>query len=158
MTVYGQQQQARAAEERGAYEAALAARNQRQAEYYAEDALARGKVEERTQRDRVRQLIGLRRASGAARGVQIDTGSELDATADIAEIGEIDALTIRNAAEREALGFRTQGVNFLTSGALAQMRARSEAAAARTSSFGTLLSGVSSAAGKYGSYKANKII
>jgi len=53
----------------------------------------------------------------------VDEGTAQEVTEDTAAFGELDALTIRNNAEREALGFRTQGMNFQASGELAQLRA-----------------------------------
>ena len=44
----------------------------------------------------------------AANGVDLSSGSPLDILGDTAMYGELDALTIRSNAEREAYGYRVQ--------------------------------------------------
>ena len=146
---YGQMQGAKAAKARGDYEAAVARNNQTIAERYATDAVGRGKTAADERRAGARQVIGAQRASSAARGVEVGTGSALDLTTDTAGIGELDALTLRHNAEREAYGFRTQGLNFASSGELARLRGENEATALRGSAFSTALTGAGTVASKW---------
>ena len=132
---YGQMQQAD-------YHSQVAKNNAIIADQQATDALKRGEEDERQHRLRVEALKGEQRSALAANGVILDDGSALDILADTAEQGELDALTIRNNAEREAYGHRVQAGNF-----------RSEASAAKSSGYmsagSTLLSGASSVSSKW---------
>lgn len=79
--------------------------NAQVAELQAKDAIARGQDEEQRFRSRVRQAIGNQRADFAAGNIDVNSGSALDVQADSAFLGEMDALTIRTNAAREAWGF-----------------------------------------------------
>jgi hypothetical protein len=82
--------------------------NAKVADLQAEDAIQRGAEEEARLRRGVRQLVGAQRAGFAADGVDVGFGSALDVQADTAEQGELDALTIRTNAAREAWGFKVE--------------------------------------------------
>jgi len=73
----------------------------------AKDAIERGKVEEEQHRRKVSAFKGQQRSMLAANGVELDSGSASDLQADTAMLGELEALTIRNNAEREAYGYRS---------------------------------------------------
>jgi len=77
----------------------------------------------------------------------------LDVVLDTAELGELDALTIRSNAEREAYGFRVQASNFGAEAGLTQMAGEAKAQAAKISSFSTVLSGAGSVASKWYGFK-----
>lgn len=87
----------------------LAAYNKQVRDYQAQDTLARGAIEEQKQREQVRQFSGRQRAAMGASGVMADSGSFGDVLVQSAEMGERDALTIRNNAMRAAWGYETQG-------------------------------------------------
>jgi len=78
------------------------------AELQAADAIARGAQEEARFRDGIDGLIGSQRAAIAANNIDVGFGSALDVQADAAYQGELDALTIRNNAAREAWGYAVQ--------------------------------------------------
>jgi hypothetical protein len=106
----------------------LADFNAAMAEARARDALARGAEEESRYRQGVKVLIGSQRAGFAAQGVDVGVGSPVDVTADAAFLGELDALTLRNNARREAWGYRVEAENFRLGGQQAQTAARFGAA------------------------------
>lgn len=134
-----QRQAATAARRQGSYEAELHRRNAEVAEIQAQDALARGDRDAGRHRRAVGGLVGSQRAALAAQGLDIDSGSALDIQAESVAMGELDALTIRNNARREAWGFRVQASNALGQANLAEMAGRNTAQALRTQSLGTLL-------------------
>lgn len=105
------------------YEQAIALRNQEIAELAAEDARERGRVKAAAEARRTKQLIALQRVALAGQGQLVDFGSALDLTADTAATGKLDELTIRNNAEREALGFEVGALNFESDAELARLRA-----------------------------------
>jgi hypothetical protein len=97
----------------GAYAAQQAQNRQAEAqakynEMMAKDAIARGQIEADKKRAEVKRLIGSQRAGLGASGVQIEDGSAMDIQADAAKFGELDALTIKNNAERDAWAYRAQ--------------------------------------------------
>jgi len=119
--------QQRAAEDQGDlgdYNAAVA-------DLKAEDAIARGVEEEQRFRTKVRGAIGSQRAGFAASNIDVNFGSAVDVQADAAMLGELDALTIRSNAAREAWGFKVEGENFRRGGQIARMEGASFAAAGR---------------------------
>lgn len=150
MTAVGQIQQGRAAAAQANYQSQVANNNRILAMRAADDALHRGKIAETQQRFKTRQLIGLQRASLASNGVLVDTGTALGLTVDTAGIGELDALTVRDNAAREADRFRQQGANFAAESELLALKAKSSSGLG--AAFGTLLTGAGSVAGKWYDY------
>lgn len=77
----------------------------------ARDATERGELEAQRFRSRTRVLVGEQRAGIAAGNVDVGYGSAVDVQADATFLGELDALTVRTNAAREAWGFRVQAVD-----------------------------------------------
>lgn len=116
--------------------------NAKRAEMEAIDALSRGSSEELRYRREVAQVLGAQRATFGARNVSGSTGTALDLQGDTAAIGEMDALTIRNNAAREALSLRTQAQE-------SRRQGRAAKANSRTAALGGLLLDGSHAWGTY---------
>ena len=150
-SAYGIQQQAQAKSDAAKYESDIADRNQEIANQNAKDAIERGQIEERRQRLLTQQEIGKHVSDAAARGVLVNSGSELLRQEDLAASGEFDALTIRSNAAREALGFKRQAGGFSATSSLASSTASNAIAAGNIQTAGTVLSGASSVAGKWNS-------
>jgi len=93
----------------------------------AEDAMRRGQVAEAQMRQKTKKLIGSQKASLAAQGIRTDTGSAADVQNEAADIGEMDALTIKNNALREAFGYRISGLQASAQGRITQMADNSQA-------------------------------
>lgn len=81
------------------------------AELQATDAEQRGDEEANKYRAGVRSIIGEQRTGLAASGVEVGSGSALDVQADAAFLGELDALTVKTNAAREAWGFKVQATD-----------------------------------------------
>lgn len=132
-----------------AFQSAVAARNAQLAAEASRDAKARGAIEERRVREEESTILAAQRATLAESGVDITTeGSALSALVAGAGALELDAQTTRANAYREALGYKTQRNDFIAGGALDRLRARYGA----TSS---LLAGVGSTIGAYGSVRSS---
>ena len=97
---------AKARQNQANYQAQVAENNQKIAQHQAIDALTRGSEKERNQRLKVEGFKGKQRSILAASGFDANTDDALDILADTAAIGEVDALTVRNNAEREAYQYR----------------------------------------------------
>ena len=106
--------------QQGKIDAATAETNRRLAEAQANDALLRGTIEESRYRRQIAQIVGAQKAAFGARNVAV-SGTPLDILSDTAQIGEEDALTIRNNAAREAWGYRNQASEASRWGANQQM-------------------------------------
>ncbi|RCL00941.1 MAG: hypothetical protein JSC189_001034 [Candidatus Tokpelaia sp. JSC189] len=98
----GMIQQSRAQAQAANIHAQMAQMNARIASQRARDALERGALEERQKRQQVSGLMGRQRMAFAKNNVDMAFGSPLDSIIDTAVMGEMDALTIRSNAAREA--------------------------------------------------------
>jgi hypothetical protein len=106
------------------YQADIENQNKKTALLAAADAIHRGDIAETAARTRTRLLISKQRAGFAAAGVELGSGSPASTTADTAMFGEMDALTIRNDAAREAWGYVAQSEDFKRRAALVKSAAR----------------------------------
>ncbi len=149
----GAVQQSQAASAQATYQAAVSRNNAVLAEKAASDAEERGRLEEKQSRLRTSRTIGSQRASFAANGVVVDEGSALDVTADTAELGEVDALTIRDNAAREAFNFRAQGSQFQSDAGAFETSAANSQTAGFLNAGASLLDGGQTVAGKWYKYK-----
>lgn len=123
------------------------------ADLQAADAIARGLEEEQRYRSVIRGAIGSQRAGFAAGNINVNEGSAVDVQADAAMLGELDALTIRTNAAREAWGYnvqafdhrkraeitRREGVMIAESGSAAQTASRWQAGSTLFSAGSSLL-------------------
>lgn len=78
----------------------------------ATDAIFRGAEDEQRFRSMVRGAIGAQRAGFAAGNIDVGFGSAVDVQEDAAKLGELDALTIRTNAAREAWGYQVSAEDF----------------------------------------------
>ena len=101
MQAYGQYEQ-------GQMQAKVMEQNRIASELQAQDALERGAREEAKHRTQVRLFEGEQRAAMAAGGGELGAGSNVSLLEQTQQLGEMDALTIRSNAAREAWGYRTQ--------------------------------------------------
>lgn len=123
------------------YNAQVAEMNATLADRAAKDALRRGAAEEQQKRMEISALQGRQRAAMAANGVDLTFGSPLDTLVDTAVMGELDALTIRRNAAREAYDYETQGVNYRADAGLSRVNAKAARTGGYLSAGGTVLAG-----------------
>lgn len=97
------------------------------ADQQAKDAIARGTVAELQLRRNTRRLIGSQRASAAASGVVVDSGTAGAIVSDTQMLAEQDAETIRNNAAREAWGYKVQAQDYRYKGQLAMKEGKDQA-------------------------------
>jgi hypothetical protein len=121
-------------EAQGEYHKSVSEMNSRLATLSAEDALRRGKKAAYLHKREIKRTIGSQRAALAAQGIEIDDGSALEVQMDTATQGELDAITIKNNAFREAWGYKMEAV-------AATARGEFAAAGARFDSRMTMLTG-----------------
>jgi hypothetical protein len=109
----------------------------------AEDARSRGVAAEQQQQLKTRARIGMQKAFFGERNVSLQ-GSALDILGDTAMFGKLDALTTRNNAEREAIAYEAQGMNFNSQADISELSADAYAVGGGITAFSTALGGVSS--------------
>lgn len=152
----GDRRNARAAEQQGNYESAIYGQNATLADQQATDAIARGHEAELRSRGGTRQLVGSQRAALGAQGIALDSGSAQDVVQNDEALGELDALTIRNNARREAYGYSTQAAQYRQQGQMAQLAGQNTAKAYRQQGTSTLLAGAGDLFNVYQSYGLNR--
>lgn len=123
-------------EKAGRTQKKLLERNAQIARYQAEDAIKRGDVAAERRLTQSQQVIGAQRAALASQGVDVNSGSAAEAQASTAYLGELDAVTLRNNATREAWGYQVQASDLMLRGEYAKQTGEHQAAA-------TLLTGSS---------------
>ena len=158
VSVYSQRKQSKAAKKAGEAQKA-ASESQAQvldynaavADIQAKDAIERGAEQESRFRSQVRQTVGAQRAAFAASNIDVSFGSAVDVQADAAYLGELDALTIRSNAAREAWGYKVQATDIRKRAEIARKEGvmmaeagRQQASAYNWAAAGTLLSGATS--------------
>lgn len=108
--------------------------NARLAEIEAEERISKGEKEAFKYRKKIKQMQGSQKAALAAQGISISDGTAFDILSETAEFGEIDAMTIKNNAYKEAFGLKSQAIDYRTQGKFAKLQAQGE-------SFRTLITG-----------------
>jgi hypothetical protein len=145
VTAYAGNEQAKAEREAGNYQAEVAEVNAKQADYRAEQAGRIGAVKEEQHRAEVRRMAGNQRATLAANGVDVGSGTALALVDETYTLGEADALTIRYNAMNEAWGHRQTAVEFRQQGQFANYRGK-------TAAQGTYLTTAANLSGQYAQY------
>lgn len=126
MSVMGAYNQSRATKAGYEYQAAVERNNAVLATQRSADAIRRGQQAEGAQRLKGAQVASAQRARLAANGVSLDEGSALNLLQDTEYMTDVDALTIRDNAKREAWGFQVQSQNASNNGQMLATRASNE--------------------------------
>lgn len=80
--------------------------------------------------ERSRAAGGAIKTNQAASGVSVNSGSAVDTQTSARELGNLDAMTVRSNAVKEAYGYKVQSENFNTEGEFLARQAKSEEAGA----------------------------
>lgn len=140
------------------YQAQVAAQNKTLMDRQAADAVQRGQVAEQNRRYQTRQQIGQQTAALAAQGTDLE-GSPLDILGDTAAAGELDAVTIRSNAAREAYGYQVQGLGYGNQSILESTRAANSVYTPNYLGAGaSLLAGVSTLGEKWSRFQADQAV
>jgi hypothetical protein len=101
---------------------------------------AAGNVEMKT-----RAAVGQTKAGQGAAGVDVNSGSFVQARASEAELGMLDALTTRANAARKAYGYEVEATSQEAQAKLDEMQGKQAEEAGWISGFGSLITGASGA-------------
>lgn len=106
---------------KGKHDRMVAEQNARFAELQGEDAIKRGDKDAARVKQASKAMAGSQRASLAAQGVAVDTGSAAEVQEETQVLGALDALTVKNNAWREAWGLKVQADNYRSQARMAEM-------------------------------------
>lgn len=121
VSMAGSYNQGQAQRQQGKHQQQVLEQNSRLAQLQAEDSIRRGDKEAAQVRKQASKIEGAQRAALAAQGLDVDMGSALDIQMETAELGALDALTVKNNAWREAWGYKTQAIDLSTQGRMANI-------------------------------------
>ncbi|MBA3755528.1 MAG: hypothetical protein H0X02_04580 [Nitrosomonas sp.] len=145
MQLFSAKQQSQAQEAQGDYTRQQMETNADLAEMNAADTIKRGDQAANVKKTQAKGVVGAQRAALAAQGLDLSDGSAAEIQAETAELGELDAMSIKNDAWRQAWGYRVEASNSRAGGQWAQMAGRNSARntmlAGGISAFQTGLSG-----------------
>jgi hypothetical protein len=153
VSAVGSYQSNMAASENAAYQAQVAANNAKIATTNANLTTESGETAVGTQELKNRATIGATKAGEAASGVDVNSGSFVAARAGEAEVGALDAATIRSNAARQAYGFKVQAQSDTAQSQLDTSESKQAASAAPLSAVGSLLSGISTVGRGFSGYQ-----
>lgn len=140
--VLGTLSQMQATKNNAAYQASVANQNAAIADSQAVSAGQQGAEEQARIRQQARQVAGSQKASFAANGLDIQSGSALSALSDTALLSEQDAQTSRRNTEQQMWGYGVQAQNYRNQAKAAKLEGRNQSTSA-------LLTGITSLAKKY---------
>lgn len=153
VSAYGANKTATANAQSATYQAQVAANNKKIADQNAAFAISSGRTQAYTQDLKTSQLVGTQKATQAANGLDVNSGTNVDVRQSTEEIGRLDTLTILNNAQRQAGGYLAQGANFTAEGQLDTMKAQTAQTTGDIGVATSLLGGASSFSDKWLGYQ-----
>jgi hypothetical protein len=136
-----------------AYQAQVAAMNSKIALSNAAMAMQSGEISAANQGMKTRSAVGSIQAAQGASGVDVNSGSAPKVRAAAAEIGTMDALTIRSNAAKSAYGYQVAATGDTAESGLLESEAQQASAAAPIGALGTFLSSASSVGNTYSKWQ-----
>lgn len=110
-SAFGSIAQGQAQKSAAEYNAKIASENAAQAKQNAAIAGQSGAEQAAQESLKTRAEVGAIKANQAAAGLDVNSGSAVDVRSSARELGELDALTVRSNAARQAYGYQVQGIN-----------------------------------------------
>ena len=98
--------------------------------------------------------VGATKANQGASGVEVNSGSNVQVRASEAEVGMLDALTIKSNAAKQAYGYQVEAVGETAKAKMLTAQAPLDVAAGNNKAQGTLLAGVGEAGKAYAEMKS----
>ena len=98
--------------------------------------------------------IGALKARQGASGVDVNTGSNADVRAGAERLAEVNALTVKSNAAREAYGYTVQKSNYTNQAHLDEVASADAKQGANTNYWATLLGTAGSVAGQYSRWQS----
>lgn len=152
VAAYGAIQSSDASSNAASYQAQVSANNAQIAQQNATYATAAGEAQVTQSQLKTAATIGGIRGAEAASGLDVNTGSNEDVQSSAKELGELDALSIRNSAAKQAYGYQVQSTSDVAQGQLQTASAGQDQTAGLFGATGSVLGGASSAGNAYGKF------
>lgn len=149
ITAAGKYSQGQATANNAAYQAQVAANNAKIAKQNEELEVESGEISAANSEMKTRARVGATLAGQGASGVDVNSGSFVGVRAGEAELGELDALTIRSNAARRAYGYAVQATQDTAQSGLLETESAQAKKAAPWTAAASLLSSASSIGPKY---------
>jgi len=135
-----------------AYQAQIAENNARIAKLNAGYTAQVGEIDSTNEGMKTAADVAAMKAKQGASGVDVNSGSALDARLAAERIGQINALTIKSNKAREAWGYRVDSSNEELQASLDKRSAGYAMEGAQIASGGTLLGGIGNFAGQLSNF------
>lgn len=145
ISAIGSIQQGKAAASSAKFNAALSENNAKIAQQNATLAGQEGAANTAIEQQKTRAGVAEIKASQAARGIDVNNGSAVDVRSSAAELGELNAITVRSNAVRQAYGYQTQAASDAAQSQLDKSESAYDSEAGYISAGSTLLSDTGSA-------------
>lgn len=153
VAAYGAEQQGKAQAASMNYQAQVATNNQTIANQEAASVAAAEPAAEYASRLRTAETEGSVRAAAGASGIDANFGSPLNNQQGTAELGELDALTVRSNYARQQYGYEVAGMSAGAQSTLDTAGATNAISAGNLGAFSSILSGASSVSSKYADWQ-----
>lgn len=154
-SAFGQMQNANAAKAAADYQSQVAAGSQQIALKNASFAAAAGEEQAAEQEQKTRTQEGSILTSQGSSGVDVNSPTATAVRTSQAELGALDAQTIRSNAARQAYGYQTQATNFENAGSADIAEGENAKTAGDINAGAGLLNGVGNASLNYAKVMGN---
>jgi hypothetical protein len=155
---YGAIESSEASSASAKYQAQVQANNSIIAQQNAQQATAAGEAQVTQSEFKTAAQIGAIKTNQAASGLDVNSGSDLDVQSSAKELGELDALTIRNQAARQAYGYQVQATSDTGQSQLSTASASQDLTAGAIGGVSSVIGGASSVSGKYLNYLQTGVV
>jgi len=149
----GAEKSAEASKAAANYQAQVASNNAIIQQQNATQAQQKGEADAAAQAMATRQQAGKIKAAEAASGVDVNSPSSLDVQSSAAQLGELDALTIRSNYSRSVYGYETAANSQTAQSQLDVMAGKNASTAGNIGAATSLLSGATSLGTQYLSWQ-----
>lgn len=153
VSAFGMVQQSRAAKAQGKYQAQVARNNQEYLNAQARRVREEGNIAAQQARRRARALESRQKAVFGSSGIDVGAGTPVDIYSDTRMFGEVDALTIRDRYESEAVNLEQQGRNQGAQAGLYSAAGRNQYTSGLVGAGGSILSSIGTVAGRWYRFK-----
>lgn len=140
------------------YAGAVAENNAIIARNNATAATQAGDVAVQQQQLKTRAEVGEMKATQGAGNIDVNSGSAVDVRSSAASLGELNALTIRNNAARQAYGYRTEATSFESESQMKDKAASEDETAGWIGGVTSLLSGASSLGSEWSKFQYEGVL
>jgi hypothetical protein len=127
LQLFGAYEQAESLKAQGRYQRQQAYAQAAINEMIAKDVKAKGQTTALRVRQRASVFKGSQRATLAAQGIDIETGTPSEVLEETQTLSEMDALTAKNNAWREAFGYQAEASRLRTEGTYAYLASKNQA-------------------------------